>query len=429
MKNDNRNKRIVITGLGPFSAIGIGKDAIWNSVLKNQTGLTQDEYVLDGKIVDKYFVHKIRKFNIEEFSIDKRILEDIRKWKEGREPQDLFYLMAAAKLAMDDAKIDLDRNKIGLVLVHENPGLDEFYQDIIEEFPKISQKVRIEFFKLINEGFAKRGHDLQTFVFLFFVARALDIHGYSLFINNACASGLYAIEVGADIIRSEKCDSVIIAAADKSSIFKQSWFKRLGLYPSDGLIKPFSKDRNGFVLGDGGAGIVLERLDCALKRNAYIYAEYLGGAFHLEGWKITVPDTMDNSYSSVIEAALKKAKVEKEVIDLLVPHGVAMPVTDAYEAKAITNVLGKNPRKPFITAFKPYLGHCLGSAALLETVLLLLSLENNVIPPTLNCRIPDKGLNISLVDKLIRKKLNIAMKIACGFAGFNGAAIFRKYEQ
>ncbi|MCX5696994.1 MAG: beta-ketoacyl synthase N-terminal-like domain-containing protein [Candidatus Omnitrophica bacterium] len=420
------SKRIVITGLGPFSAIGTGKDDVWDSVLRKYTGLTQEEFVLDGKLVDKYFVHKIKEFNIEKFGIDKQILEDILRWKDRREPQDLFYLMAAAKLALDDGRINIDRNRIGLVLAHENPGLDEFYADLINEFYKLRQEDKTGFFKGINEGFAKRGHDLQTFVFLYFVAKALDIHGYSLFINNACASGLFAVETGADIIRSGKCDCVIVAASDKSSIFKQSWFRRLEMYPEDGLIKPFAKNRDGFVLGDGGAGIMLESLDSALKRKAHIYAEYLGGAFHMEAWKISIPDMGGNSYSTVIESALKNSAVNRKSIDLLVPHGVATPVTDAYEAKAITDVFGKNPKKPLITALKPYIGHNLGSTALLETVILLLSLENNTIPPTLNCQIPDAKLNISPVRDLIKTKLNTVMKTACGFAGYNGAAVFGK---
>jgi len=422
------NKRIVITGLGPFSAIGMGKDEVWDSVLRGHTGLTQEKFTLGGKLIDKYFVHRLKEFNIEQFHINKRILADILQWKDQKEPRDLFYLMAAAKLAFDDSKINIDKNRIGLVLAHENPGLDEFYRDIVDELYKLKQKDKVTFFKGVNEGFSKRGHDLQTFVFLYFIAKALDIHGYSLFLNNACASGLFAVEAGADIIRSGKCDCVIVAAADKSSIFKQSWFRRLGMYPKDGLIKPFAKNRDGFVLGDGGAGIVLESLSSALKRKAHIYAEYLSGAFHIEAWKISVPDMTSNSYSTIIKFALKNSGVNKKSIDLLVPHGVATSVSDAYEAKAIRDVFGKNPKKPLITAFKPYIGHNLGSSALLETVILLLSLENNIIPPTLNCQIPDSKLSISPVKDLIKTKLKTVMKIACGFAGFNGAAVFRKFK-
>ncbi|MDD4910191.1 MAG: beta-ketoacyl synthase N-terminal-like domain-containing protein [Candidatus Omnitrophica bacterium] len=421
-----KDKRVVITGLGPLSAIGAGRDNVWHSVLNRDTGLTQEEFSLDGTLIDKYFAHKIKDFNIGNFNIDKQVLADIRQWKDGREPQDLFYLIAAAKLALDDSHTEIDGNRIGLVLAHENPGLDEFYTDVVDEFYKLKQENKLGFFKGINEGFAKRGHDLQTFVFLYYAAKALGIHGYSLFVNNACASGLYALEAGAGIIKSGKCDSVIVAAADRPSIFKQSWFRRLGMYARDGLIKPFAKNRDGFVLGDGGAGIVLEDLKSAKKRGARIYAEYAGGAFHMEGWKISVPDMTSDSYKGVIEGAIKNARVNKKKVDLIVPHGVATPVTDAYEAKAITAVFGKNPKRPLITAFKPYVGHNLGSTALLETAILLLSLENNLVPPVLNCGIPDPKLNITPVREFTRINLRTVVKTACGFAGFNAAVVFRK---
>jgi 3-oxoacyl-[acyl-carrier-protein] synthase II len=172
----------------------------------------------------------------------------------------------------------------------------------------------------------------------------------------------------------------------------------------------------------------LEDLDSAIKRKAHIYAEYLSGGFHLEGWKVAIPGITGDSYKIAIETAIKESKVNREDIDLIIPHGVGTKVTDAYEAKAITDVFGKNPKKPVITVFKPYIGHNLGSTALLETVILLLALEKNVIPPTLNCNEVDPKLSIVLVRELTKAKLKTVMKIACGFAGYNASAVFRKIE-
>jgi 3-oxoacyl-[acyl-carrier-protein] synthase II len=180
------------------------------------------------------------------------------------------------------------------------------------------------------------------------------------------------------------------------------------------------------VTGDGGAGIVLEDLDHATKRKAHIYAEYLGGSFDLEGWKVAFPNLSSSSYSDVMLRAIDKSNISKEEIDLLVPHGVGTTATDYYEAKAITDVFGKNVQRPFITALKPYIGHNLGSTTLLETAILLMGLESNIIPPTLNTKQTDERLDINIVNRFISIKLNIIMKIACGFAGYNGASIFRK---
>ena len=432
-----KNKRIVVTGLGPLSAIGIGKQALWNSILDGKTGLTLENYEIGGEKLASYYVHRIREFNINNFGLNENILKDIKVWKEQDEPIDLFYSLAVVKLALDDAKIDYAdaaRTKgMGIVLTHENPGLDQFLEELVNESYDLlrgdsnKEFSRKDYFMEFYKRFDKRGYDLQTFMLIFHVAKVFNIHSYSIFLCNACASGLFALETAADIIRTGKCDTVVIAGSDHSDIFKYLWFKDLDMYAEDGRIKPFAKNRNGFVTGDGGAGIVLEDLDSALKRKAHIYAEYLGGGFHLEGWKVAIPDITGDSYKIAIERAMKTSGVRKEDIDLIIPHGVATQVTDAYEAKAITDIFGKNSKRPLITAFKPYIGHNLGSTVLLETAILLMALENNLIPPTLNCDEVDQKLNIDLVKELTKRKLKIVMKIACGFAGFNAATIFRKF--
>jgi 3-oxoacyl-[acyl-carrier-protein] synthase II len=265
-------------------------------------------------------------------------------------------------------------------------------------------------------------------MYLYFLTKVFSIHGYSLFTNNACASGLFALESAARQIQCGESSIVLLAAGDvANTMFKHSWFKRQGLYSEDGKIKPFSKKADGIVLGDGASAIILEELNHALNRKAHIYAEYLGGGFSLEGWKVTLPKIGSLSYQKAIESSLKRANLKPQDIDLISPHGVAIKVTDGYEAKAITDIFGKNSRKPLITAFKPYVGHNLGGSALLEIVVLLLSLEKNLIPPTLNCEEIDPKYDIELVKELTYCSLNTAMKLSCGFAGYNGAVAFRKH--
>ncbi|MBI5056890.1 MAG: hypothetical protein HZB61_09785 [Nitrospirae bacterium] len=431
----SRKGRVVITGIGPFSSIGFGKEQTWQSLIKGKTGLTKEDYFVNGEKVGSYYQHKITGFDINTFGIDKDMLEDIRNWKGQGEALDLFYLMAGVKLALDDSGLEYtskdNNSRVGLVLTHEHPGSDQFYEDIINESYELSQqnKSKRDYFNTISARFLKRGYELQTFMFLFHIAKTFNIHGYSLFLNNACASGLYAIEAASDIIKSGKCDKVIVAAADHGSMFKYLWFKEMGMYPKDGKIKPFDKNRDGFIAGDGGAGIVLEHLDSALKRKAHIYAEYIGGGFSLEGWKVTIPDMSNTSYEIAILDAIRTSKIRKEKIDLIMPHGVGTKVTDAYEAKAIEAIFGKNPKKPLISAVKPYIGHNLGGTALLETTILLMTLENNVVLPTLNNIEVDTSLSINLVKKKKMTKLRTVMKTACGFAGYNAACIFRKIRE
>jgi 3-oxoacyl-[acyl-carrier-protein] synthase II len=409
------DKRVVVTGIGPLASTGIGKDAFWEGILKKRVGL-----------------------KLEEINIEGEIIEDIKTWKNGKEDKDLFYLLAAVKLALDDSGIfyDKENNEIGLFLTVEHPGFEVFCEGIITETIKYIEKNSIgnefsknKLFRHIYEQFSRDGYDLQTFMYLYFVAKAFGLHGYSLFTNNACASGLFALESAARQIKYGESKFVLLASGDvANTMFKHLWFKEQGLYAEDGRIKPFSKNADGIVLGDGASAIVLEELNHALNRKAHIYAEYLGGGFFLEGWKVIIPQIGSSSYQKTIESALKVANLKPEDTDLINPHGVAIKVTDRYEAKAITDIFGKNSEKPLITAFKPYVGHNLGGCAILESIILLLSLEKNLIPPTLNCDEIESKYHIEVIRELMPFPLNTAIKLSCGFAGYNAAVVFRKYD-
>ncbi|MEW6100883.1 MAG: beta-ketoacyl synthase N-terminal-like domain-containing protein [Candidatus Omnitrophota bacterium] len=428
------DKRIAITGIGPIACAGIGREKFWQGILDKKTNIRKEKYFLDEELWAEFPLHKVDNFALSQFGLDKDKLNGIKEWKEGEEIPDLNYLIACVKLALDDSKLDYHKedNRIGLVLAHENLGLMDFgykvsnlaYEMLIGK--KKAEFSKKDFFDKFYRKFLKSGYDVQTFADLFHVARVFNIHNYSLFINNACASGLYAFEAASQVIKNNQAKAVVIAAAEHPEIYKYLWFKELGIYSPDGILRPFSKDSNGLVFGDGGVGIVMEDLEFAQKRKAPIYAEYLGGGFDLEGWKITVPQIGNDSYQKAIARAFSQSGIKKDEVDLLCPHGVGSQPIDYYEAKAITDTFGANPKKPLITTFKSTVGHNLGGSALLESAIMLLALQNNIIPPTLNCDNPDPKFNISLVKEKKETKLNIAMKICCAFAGFNAACIFKK---
>ncbi len=430
----SKEKRVVITGIGPLASTGIGKDAFWDGILQKRTGLSLKKIKVNGETWESFYAHTIEDFDFTEFNIDKAALAYIKEWKEEDLPIDLYYLIAAVALALKDSEINYEDedNDIGLVLTHENMGLMELvfklsHQsfDILrnETEPPLSRK---QFYEKLYRGCLKSGYDVQTFMTLFHVAKVFNIHNYSLFINNACASGLYALESAAQMIKCGQNSAVVVAASDYTELYKYLWFRDLGLYSSDGQIRPFCNDSNGLVFGDGGVGIVLEDLEHAQRRNADIYAEYLGGGFSMEGWKVTTPQIGSDSYQKAILKAFKQSGVSKDEIELLIPHGVGSQAIDYYESKAITSVFGSNPERPLITTFKPYIGHNLGGSALLETAILLLSLKKKIVLPTLNCLNPDPKFNISLVREKIETELNTVMKICCAFAGYNAAVVFKR---
>ena len=431
-------KRIVVTGLGPMCSLGIGKEEVWDSILNQRLNLVKEVYSIDSEKWGKFYLHKIRDFDIKRFDLPSanfKFIKELRTVK--KEDTDLYYFLAVVKLAVEDSKLeyDLGHNNIGLIITHENPGVEIFFEELMDSIDEIlkenkGKKIsRLSLAKnLYNRGCEDRGYNLQTFSYLFSVAKVFDIHGYSLFINNACASGLFAIDAAVRQIQTGVSPVVIVAACDNpTKIYKYLWFKKQGLYSEDGITRPFSNDASGVVFGDGGAALVLEDLEHARARGAKIYAEYLGGGFSLEGWKITVPNITDDFYTRSFKKALMNSGIDSEEIDFVNPHGVGMKVTDNYEAKTINAVFKQ--KKPFISAFKPFIGHNLGGSALLETAIALLSMNNGLIPATLNCENINEKLNLNIIRKNQKAKLNIIAKMSCGFAGFNGVAIFSRYKK
>lgn len=435
-----RNKeRIVITGIGPLTATGSGNAEVWKSVLNRKTGLIQKEYKIDGESLGKFYVHEINDFDIGSYNISQQALSEVKSWKQGDEIIDLYYFMAVIRMALEDSGLkvnDKNRDTVGLMLAHENMGYSHFYWKLIEEMSFVGKNesarpaTKKRFFDELYKRFLRTGYELQSFMPLYHLAKVFDVHGFSLFLNNACASGLFAIEAAADAIRSGKCKQMVAAAVDHSDVFKQMWFRDISMSAKDGRIKPFAADRDGFTIGDGGAALVLESMDSAISRKAKIYAEYLGGSFVLEGWKVTYPDVTGDLYEKAILKAIDSANIKVQDVDLLIPHGVGTNITDKYEANAVNQAFGKNAKRPIISALKPYIGHTLGSTALLETAIMLIGLKNGKIPATLNCEKLDKSLGIDVLkDMADAGDIKIAMKIACGFAGYDGACVFRRFDK
>ncbi|MBI4257223.1 hypothetical protein HY626_04170 [Candidatus Uhrbacteria bacterium] len=443
MQNKNRT---VVTGIAPLCSIGRGKELLWDAVVNERTHVVKDRFMMGDDLSEEFYLHRMDDFDISSFGLDGHILEWITRWKQGYVDMDLMYLSAAIKMALADSqlKYDLENNNIGLVLTHENPGLEPLFDrvasltydnlmcDDMSAYPSsedgIVQKIKKK--DVLEQVYSQCeiiGYDTQTFMYLYFVAKLFSIHGFSLFINNACASGMYALEVARQQILLGRCPVVIVAGADRPRMgYKYLWFRNMNLYAKDGLIRPFGKDRNGFVFGDAATGLVLEDYDHARARGAPLYGEYLGGGFNLEGGKVTFPDATKNFYKRCVEAAVENSGVDKADIDLIVPHGIGTPITDLYEARTIFSTFADMAAPPLVTAFKPYFGHNLGGCALLETVLLLLALNQDYVPRTLNCEPIDPKIKINIATRAYSKKLSIVMKMACGFAGYNGVGIFRK---
>jgi len=258
---------------------------------------------------------------------------------------------------------------------------------------------------------------------LFHVGSVFSLHGTSFFINNACSSGLYAIDLGSQLIQSGKCSAVIVSVVDRPDVYKYLWFKKKQMYAKDGIIKPFSEDADGFVFGEGGGAIVLEDYTHALKRKAKLYCEYLGGLFSFEGWKVTLPAVGKRYYQNMLRELLHRTGIKRSEIDLIVPHGVGAGIFDLYEANAFSEVFKKELNNILFSAFKPFIGHCLGASGMVETIMLILSLRNSTVLPLLNCKKLNKKISLKFPFKLENKHIRYALKTSSAFAGYDAAIL------
>jgi 3-oxoacyl-[acyl-carrier-protein] synthase II len=428
-------RRVAITGLGPITAIGIGATELWRRVVEGRTSVSRHSDYIDGQVWETFPVAKVNDFNFDSFGFSRWVHQALSEY-ELTGHRELYYLLATTKLALDESRLEYnrERNDIAVVLTHENPGVDNYVRQVLRlvmdmkdgqlDLEGLSAK------QLAEEMYRRHSrsvYNLQSFMYPFVVSKIFSLHGCTLYLNNACASGLYAIEVASQLIRSGQCDVALVAGADCPLMAtKYRWFKEQNLYAEDGLMKPFDRQRNGVVFGEGGAALVLEDYDHARRRGAALYAEYLGGGFTQEAWKIGISNPNSECYRRAFEIALKASGVRPETLAFVNPHGAATRSGDLYEARTIAGVFADCRRPPLVSAFKPYVGHNLGGSALVETAILLLAMRANLAPPTLNYQEPDSALNLALMTELKSVNLQVVAKMSSGFGGFNAVGIFQK---
>jgi 3-oxoacyl-(acyl-carrier-protein) synthase len=423
------SRRVVVTGVGVVSAAGCGIETVWNRLRSDppvpdlHRGPAPTEQV-------RFPVYRAPSYRLGDLGVPGRCLA----WLEDEGLagiRDLEHLLGSTALALHDAGLPLDCSRedprAAVVVGNESPGFEQLSQALFRlglDGPVPADPEER------YDGLAERFFQLNTFLLPYYLARAFRLEGLALFVNSACTSGLNALDVAAQEIRCGRSRVAVAAAADDPvSVAKFLWFDRQGLYSREGRIRPFDPAQSGTVFGDGGAALVLEDLESALRRGARIYAEYLGAGFAQDGWKIAVPSPVKASAVEAIRRALGEAGVEAGSVDLVVPHGVGTSASDQYEAMVLHRVFGGSSPWPAVTALKPFVGHNLGGSALLDLAILLAGVARGVVPPTLGHEAPLPRNPVPLVRAWEERRIDIALKLTCGFAGFYGAAVFRRMEQ
>lgn len=432
-----------MSGLGPVAAAGIGAEAFWQGLLAGRGQAAPRRFETAGVAWGEFPVHAVDDGDLPEIE---PVPAGSLKLADVAADRELRLSVIALALAIADARLPPGcLPRAGLVLTYEAPGIDRLLTGIFADFlklrrgealadrsgderaPEAARPEEAAFFEAIYLRHRQAVYESQSFMHLHLAARLFGLHGPALFVNNACASGLYALEAAAAMIRSGSCDTALVAAAEAALLpTKHRWFQEAQVLSAKGSLRPFDRDRDGLVLGEGACGLVLESEQAARARGASPYARYLGGSFVQEAWKVAVPNLTQPWYEETLRRACAAARVEPEDIDLLNPHGAGTALGDLQEARGLTAVYGEWPERPRITALKGAVGHTLGASAALETAASLLALKHQTIPPSIGFQSPDPKLKIKLVERPQPTPLRAVLKMACGFAGFLGGAVFQK---
>lgn len=436
------NDSTVVTGISLLCSIGNRAEVVWDSLMNKKQNLRYRDYSINHTTIGSYYYHPINSFSVSNSNIDFDIWDWITETRGDFKDKDLEYFAASISDAIEDSRLEYecDDNRVGLVLVHENPGLENFFNETIhtsisavlkhlKESKKNNHDLRAKVVSEVASVNMNIGYNTQSFMLLFYLCKLFSFHGSSIILNNACASGLYALEQASMMITSGICETVIVSGMDSCDLpYKHLWLQSLGLYSSDGLIRPYLRNRNGFVLGEGGATLIIEKRSAAKKRSIDAYCSYTAGAVALECGKISTPSIKENHYESCIKQCLKKSNLSIDDIDLVNAHGIGTGITDLYEYRQFKKVFGISLDKLMFLALKPYFGHTLGSAALLECAVVIMCMKHSLIPGNMHSHPLDDEIKLFLPTESCSKKIKHVLKTACGFGGFQAACILSKEE-
>ncbi|MGG1879147.1 beta-ketoacyl synthase N-terminal-like domain-containing protein [Paenibacillus campinasensis] len=415
------NAHVSIAGASVLGAPGIGRNAVWEGMRTARLMPTVRSYELyDGSII-AFPVYEIPPIHMRDW-----LPRSTCRWLEQEglhQDPDFLLLLVASQLAMEDAGLTPDeRSRAALVIGHENPGINRLIDKILQTGQRIFQQDEqpLVSFSQYKQDFFR----LQTFPYLFYLAKALNIQGASYITNNACASGLYALELGRQLIHQGQVESAVVVCADYAHATEYLWLGDKGFHSPKKVLKPFDSGRDGSVLGDGAAAVVLRHPDLVDVFTPEL-GRYVGGAFRQDGWNLSLPHVTSHSYAEVITRAVRL--LGEGPPDLLVPHGTGMPMWDAYEMAEIVRAFGElNIPLPRMTALKGYFGHTLGANSLVEIVCLLHSMAQGSIPPAANYESHNFKLDIPMVTQWERSNIRTAIKTVSAFGGFLAAGVFEQ---
>jgi len=417
-------RRIVITGIGPVTSIGTGKEEFWSSLVNGKSGIARiknaDNEEWQG--IDVKIAGEVKDFDISKFFNDPRQARSMNKDMD-RVTQ---FAVAAAKLAIEDSKIDFTKMNTERVSTFVGTGIGGMATTCNDQIT------------LLKYGQKKVG--VRSIIRLMpnapagFIGILWGLKGRSKSDSTACASGMDSIIDALNWIRLNKAD-VVVTGGTEATIHPLSVasFSNMGALssrdcPPEMASCPFSKERDGFIMAEGAVVFVFEELEHAKARGAHIYAEVIGGAGTCDAYHITAPHESGEGGARAMRDALIDAEIKPEDVDYIHAHGTSTPLNDARETKAIKTVFGDHAKKLAISSSKSMTGHLIGAAGPCGVAAAILTIENGIITPTINYQTPDPECDLDYVPNKARKQnVNVALISSLGFGGHNSVVAVRKF--
>ena len=409
------SRRVVVTGLGMVTSLGADVASTWAGILAAKSGISNIDH-FDATQYKTRFAGLVRDLNAEEYMPAK----ELRRYDEF-----MHYAVAAGVQAMNDAKLEItpdNASRIGVAMGSGIGGLttiENGHNTLLNDGPnKISP-----FF--VPGSISNMAAGLLAIRF--------GLKGPNFAVTTACTTATHCIGLAARLIAYGDADVFLAGGAEKASSplgmagFAAARALSIRNDNPQAASRPFDKDRDGFVLGDGAGAMILEEYEHAIKRGATIYAELVGFGMSDDAFHITAPSENGEGAADAMRNALNDAGLAPEAVDYINAHGTSTPAGDVAESQAIESVFGQHAYKLAVSSTKSMTGHLLGASGAVEAIFSVLAIRDNIAPPTINLDNQDPACKLDYVPHQARPmKIDVALSNSFGFGGTNGTLIFKR---
>ena len=412
-------RRVVVTGLGPVSPIAIGKENYFNALREGKNGIGP---ITNFELGDCPVTFGAE---IKNEVFDPTLYMD--KKEARRSDRAIQFAVAASKLAVEDAKLDvkeLDPYRFGVYIGTGQGGIETSFNNFRTMLEKGAKRVSPYFIPMMISNMSTA-----------YVAIVFGAKGPNLCVVTACATSLHSMGEAYHTIIRDDADVIIAGGTEAAlraiSIAGFASMKALStrMDSPETASRPFDKDRDGFVMGEGAGVVILEELEHALKRGAHIYAEFTGYGTSCDAGHITAPDPEAKGAAYATRKAMKMSNWDIKDVDYINAHGTSTGLNDKMESHMINDVFGEYAKDITVTSTKSMIGHCLGAAGGLEVIASMQALEEGYIHPTLNYNTPDPECNINIAaGKGVNREVKRLLVNSFGFGGHNGVLAFEKFN-